>query len=443
MAAVASSTLDAEVAAVTSAGRKLASIQVIRDIIPHPNADRLVVAHILDWEAIINVSEEVKIGDVVVYIETDALLPLDTKCIREDIKTRFKKNKFKKEWWYRVKIIGLRGRDSMGLVVPLHILDIPSDECVVGNNVTSLLGIRKWNPKVWSPGVHIPKPNIMGAFPSHIVKKTDEMRIQTVPHWLRYIPSLDVYEISEKEDGTSVSYYYDPVLDRLVVCSRNYALDEPLLEDIPLDDVDDKKVCPIRDYTEWFPNEGTKRRKVCFWWYVAKKYHLEERLRTFYQTVCLQEVYNDDPLMTPDRKTVRSGHRNIFLQGEIVGPNIQKNLLGLSDVELRIFNVGYQRDDTMPQKTLLQRCGASYVDGFLNARFPKYITLRFVPLLETGGCSLWNYHTVGDHLIPLTRGLYPGTKNHREGIVVRVGDATGEVKLSFKVINPDYLHKHD
>jgi hypothetical protein len=48
-------------------------------------------------------------------------------------------------------------------------------------------------------------------------------------------------------------------------------------------------------------------------------------------------------------------------------------------------------------------------------------------------------------LLKLARGVYPGTKNPREGIVVRpLVERRSEVldgRLSFKVINNDYLLK--
>lgn len=456
-------------AASSSSSRKLASVQVVRSILPHPNADNLMIATILGWEAIINKSEGIQEGDVVVYIETDSLLPLDTKCIREDMKTRFKKNKYKRAWWYRVKIISLRGYHSMGLVVPLSMVGeiigledesdtmfialrdagAPKDEIyqilgkrMIGDDITSLLGIRKWEAKTFSPGM-TNKPKIKDNFPTHILKKTDETRIQTCPEVLETIKEYHTYEIVEKEDGTSGSYFYDPILDTLVVCSRNYSLDEPVVEE----ETDLSPPYPVDDYIKYYPKstsgDTSYRRRMCVYQYIAKKYNLLERLRAFYNENCLDTISNNDPLLSPDRKTVRNAFPNIFLQGEIVGRNIQKNLLGLSSIEFRIFNVGYQKSGDTPQRVLMKDVARSYVDGFLNVRFPDYEKLVFAPILEWGDAKDWPYTTIRDHLIPLSKGFYPGTKNHREGLVVRVGGEYGDVRLSFKVINPEYLLKHD
>jgi RNA ligase (TIGR02306 family) len=102
----------------------------------------------------------------------------------------------------------------------------------------------------------------------------------------------------------------------------------------------------------------------------------------------------------------------LAIQGEICGPKIQKNLLGLEEPMLYVFNV-------IDLKTR-QR-------GF---RVPGIPTVFHV---ESGGA--FHYDTV-EKLLLLAEGKYPGTKNEREGIVV-----TGEGGISFKVISNKYLLK--
>lgn len=66
----------------------------------------------------------------------------------------------------------------------------------------------------------------------------------------------------------------------------------------------------------------------------------------------------------------------------------------------------------------------------------SYLGLKFVDIVETK--NEFNYSSVHELLI-LSEGKYKNTKNHREGIVVRSNDG----KISFKVINNQYLLKND
>lgn len=67
-----------------------------------------------------------------------------------------------------------RGQISQGLVQPLSIL--PEGTYKIGDEVTELLGIRKWEveERVTSSGT------IIGEFPDGI-PKTDELRVQSYP----------------------------------------------------------------------------------------------------------------------------------------------------------------------------------------------------------------------------------------------------------------------
>lgn len=55
--------------------RKLVSIQTIDRIEPIPDADRIVLAHVLGWKVIISKDMHLAVGDKVAYFETDSLLP--------------------------------------------------------------------------------------------------------------------------------------------------------------------------------------------------------------------------------------------------------------------------------------------------------------------------------------------------------------------------------
>jgi RNA ligase (TIGR02306 family) len=54
----------------------LVETRVIDQILPHPNADRLELAHIAGWQAIVPKGEYVA-GEVVIYIPPDVVIPRD------------------------------------------------------------------------------------------------------------------------------------------------------------------------------------------------------------------------------------------------------------------------------------------------------------------------------------------------------------------------------
>jgi ATP-dependent RNA circularization protein (DNA/RNA ligase family) len=111
------------------------------------------------------------------------------------------------------------------------------------------------------------------------------------------------------------------------------------------------------------------------------------------------------------------------IQGEICGPSIQKNLLGLKTVTFHVFNIvdlryrrplGYDEMCEVTDKMGLERVG----------------------FVEQG--DVFGYTTIKELLV-LAQGKYPKTNNEREGIVIRSKDR----KISFKVINNNYLIKND
>jgi RNA ligase (TIGR02306 family) len=123
------------------------------------------------------------------------------------------------------------------------------------------------------------------------------------------------------------------------------------------------------------------------------------------------------------------------VQGELCGPGIQKNRLGLRAVELFVFGVY----DT--------RAGALLSHAELVA-FCAERGLPMVPVEQvvTGEAAERFDHQLEGYL-RLAQGLYPGTNNRKEGIVVRPlverPSPTLGGRLSFKVLNNDFLLKDE
>lgn len=54
--------------------RKLAHVEIIEAIFPIPNADKIEMVKILGWECVVK-KNEFKVGEKVVYVEVDAIMP--------------------------------------------------------------------------------------------------------------------------------------------------------------------------------------------------------------------------------------------------------------------------------------------------------------------------------------------------------------------------------
>ena len=115
--------------------RHLATIRKIKEIRPIPNADRIEVAVIDGWEVVVNKSDGFIAGDLVIYIEIDSVLP---------DRPEFE---FMRKYKFRVKTIKLRGQVSQGLVLPMTIQGLPKGEYKLGQDITDLLGIKKYDPE--------------------------------------------------------------------------------------------------------------------------------------------------------------------------------------------------------------------------------------------------------------------------------------------------------
>lgn len=210
-----------------------------------------------------------------------------------------------------------------------------------------------------------PAPSGMGEYRGPfpgVVPKTDEQRVQSAPGVLDELRGKP-FVATVKCDGTSATFVQ--VDGALHVCGRNHSI-----------------------------LEGDN-----LYWYVAKKRRIAEVL-------------------------AKAPH--LALQGEVVGPGIQKNPLGLADKDLLVFSLY----DT--------RAGRYLADGELRA-FCLEHGLEPVPLAFEGEA----FDETVDSLLQKAEGLYPGTSNQREGIVVRPRDELrSEVlagRLSFKAISNAYL----
>ncbi len=190
--------------------RKLASVQIINGITPIEGADMIECVHVLGWQCVAN-KGEFQVGDKCVYMEVDSFLPVcdEFEFLRD---TSFKQDEVLGAG-FRLKTRKFRGQISQGLVQPLSIL--PEGEYQVGDDVTEILGIRKWEvgETVLTNGT------VLHRFPGDI-PKTNELRVQSYPELIDEFKKVKSYYISTKMDGTSVTMYWKD--GHFGVCGRNY-----------------------------------------------------------------------------------------------------------------------------------------------------------------------------------------------------------------------------
>lgn len=116
---------------------------------------------------------------------------------------------------------------------------------------------------------------------------------------------------------------------------------------------------------------------------------------------------------------------NFAVQGEICGPGIQKNFLCLKQHELFVFDIFHIKS-------------GKYLNYLQLVDFCKDYNLQMVPI----NCVCVVDKSFDNSLnawLERAKGKYEGTNYNREGIVVR----TTKGRLSFKVINNDYLLKEE
>jgi hypothetical protein len=126
-------------------------------------------------------------------------------------------------------------------------------------------------------------------------------------------------------------------------------------------------------------------------------------------------------------KFCKINKRNLALQGELVGPTIQGNKLGLQDTDIFFFNI-YDIDQ---QK---------YVDFDDFIHICLVLNIKTVPILEE---SIHLYGATVDTLLEKAKGFYDNGYP-QEGIVIRPMKEmciSNLGRFSFKVVNNEFLLK--
>lgn len=190
--------------------RKLASIRKISDIKPIENADAIEVAVVDGWN-VVTKKGEYKPGDLAVYCEIDSFIP-------EHLAPFLSKGsggpkEFEGIVGNRLRTVKLRGQVSQGLLLPISpTLDNIESQLFEGLDVTYPLGIVKYEPPIpacLGGEVH-------GYFPGFI-SKTDQERVQNIADEIDLL--VGNWEVTMKLDGSSMTLFTRD--DEVGICSRN------------------------------------------------------------------------------------------------------------------------------------------------------------------------------------------------------------------------------
>lgn len=354
--------------------RKLATIRQVKEILPIADADAIVLVKIDGWNCVA-LKDEFVAGDHCVYFEIDSFIPLCPQV--EHIRARAHKRMGEKEG-VRIKTIKLRGVISQGLALPLS--KFPDAMTAFNNvaystedgyfDVSGILGVEKYE---------VPMPaslngQVFDNFPT-CIKKTDQERCQNLGEDI-FVKNQDSrYEVTMKLDGTSFTAFY--INDEDGVCGRNWQLQ--------------------------INKENQHNSLIC--------------------------MYVDSGL----QHVLSKFGRNFALQGELMGPGIQKNREGLSTHKLFIFDI-YDID----RGCYLTPVDRHNVMAELWNRGLKRDMVEHVTVLTMGATLKDLGINTVDELLKFAEGP---SLNHavREGLVFKRVDGA----FSFKAISNAFLLKFE
>lgn len=197
--------------------RKMATIEIVAEVKSIPDADKIQAYRIKGWWVIDSVGKY-QVGDAVIYCEVDSWIPTG-------IAPFLSKGKEPKEFegakGERLRTIRLKKQVSQGLLLPVSLVDgtavNPDQQLQEGDDVSSLLGIVKWE----APIPACLAGTIRGNLPEGIIK-TDQTRVQNIGRNLEKYYG-QVFEKTEKLHGSSCTMYLD-ASGEFHVCSRNLDL---------------------------------------------------------------------------------------------------------------------------------------------------------------------------------------------------------------------------
>lgn len=200
-------------------------------------ADKIEIVKVLGWQCVVSKSDNFQIGDKVIFIEVDSVVPE-----RPEFEFLRKHN-------FRVKTMKLKGIVSSGLVLPIN--KFLSGNYDIGTDLDWVLDINHYEKPV---PVHM-QGQIAGHFPDHLCPRTNEEKLQNFPDIINELKDIPCY-VTAKLDGTSGSYIFHN--NKFYICSRN---------NIMKDNEENRDNLYVR---------------------IAKKYDIENKFRNYGKNIAIQ-----------------------------------------------------------------------------------------------------------------------------------------------------------
>src|SRR5437870_616436 len=376
--------------------RTLARVVTIDELLPIEGADRIELAIVGGWQVVVQKGLYVINDTKAVYFEVDSLLDTERPYF-SSLATLSSKllHVVDGRTHARIKTMKLRKQLSQGFCIPLSETGITAK---VGDDLTDKLGVIKYekseekamnnsgsaNPKNGTSALGFPK----------FVPKTDQTRVQNITAlYNKAVEQGEKFEESFKLDGSSLTAFVRDCVSG--VASRNVGF---RLEDEPRG-----LVATVVRFLQHCRSRGIRNAK---WERVIKKDD-----NTFTQMVAEAKLI----------EAIRLDGRNLAIQGEMVGPSIQKNFEGVDKNEFYCYDI-YLIDE---QRYMLPTERQLFLTNY---------RVQGVPINNVGVLPA----TVAD---ALTRADGPsGIKGkYREGFVYK--STTRD--FSFKVISNTYLLKEE
>lgn len=166
----------------------------IKDVIHHPNADRLDIATVKGWNCIVG-RDSYKVGDWCVFFPPDSVLP-------DSIIERHQLEFLKKGG--RVGTLKLRGYISQGLILSGDVLP---EWAELGDDLAKELGVTKYEPPA-------PKTSSQGNITSRKVQNpyfTKYTDIENIQNFDTVFKADDIVCISEKVHGSNIRFGWLPI----------------------------------------------------------------------------------------------------------------------------------------------------------------------------------------------------------------------------------------
>lgn len=375
--------------------RALARVVIIDQLIGIEGADRIELAIVGGWQVVVQKGlYEVGVTPAV-YFEVDSLLDTERPYF-ESLATLSSKllHSVDGRTHARIKTMKLRKQLSQGFCIPLSETGLKAN---VGEDLTKLLGVLKYEKaeeKEMNNSGGVKTGSSALGFPK-FVPKTDQTRVQNISAmYLKAVAEGEEFEESFKLDGSSLTaFVHDGVAG---VASRNVGF--------RLETETRTLVATVLRFIQHCRSRGIRNAK---WERVIPKDD-----NAFTQIVDEQGVI----------EAIKHDGRNLAVQGELVGPSIQKGFEGVDKNTFLCYDV-YLIDE---QRYMLP---AERIK-FCTDQGVKHVPVNFTGVLQAP--------TVADAIV---RADGPsGLKGkYREGFVYK--STTRD--FSFKVISNAYLLKED